>query len=110
MSGPNDISVFSRRAASITGPSARHTYRVRLAMSVQDVRASQALRFEVFNLELQEGLAGSYASGLDQDPFDLICDHLLVEEVDSQKVVGSYRLQTGSRAAQELGYYSAQEF
>jgi len=52
------------------------------------------LRFKVFNLELGEGLAASHATGLDVDPFDEFCDHLIVEEVATGKVVGTYRLQT----------------
>ncbi len=68
------------------------------------------MRFEVFNLELNEGLEESYATGLDEDPFDAVCDHLVVEHVPSQKIVGTYRLQTGANAAKNLGYYSAQEF
>jgi putative hemolysin len=46
----------------------------------------------------------------DADPFDEVCDHLLVVERTSGDVVGTYRLQTGTVAAQNLGYYSAQEF
>lgn len=87
-----------------------HTYGVRLASTAGDIRASQALRFAVFNLELKEGLPQSFANGLDQDAFDAVCDHLLVEDVESGAVVGSYRLQTGVRAGQNLGYYSEQEF
>jgi putative hemolysin len=85
-------------------------YAVRLACSAQEIRAAQALRFEIFNLELNEGLAQSYESGLDEDPFDAVCDHLLVEHRPSRQVVGTYRLQTGVNAAAKLGYYSAQEF
>jgi putative hemolysin len=85
-------------------------YAVRLACRAQEVRAAQALRFEIFNLELNEGLAQSYESGLDEDPFDAVCDHLLVEHRPSRQVVGTYRLQTGVNAAAKLGYYSAQEF
>ncbi len=85
-------------------------YRVRLASCEADLVAAQKLRFEVFNLELQEGLQESFDTGLDRDPFDAICDHLLVEEAASGKIVGTYRLQTGKRAASNLGYYSAQEF
>lgn len=84
--------------------------RVRLAESADDVRAAQALRFAVFNLELNEGLEQSFHTCLDADPFDEICDHLLVEDLASGETVGTYRLQTGRRAAQGLGYYSAQEF
>lgn len=84
--------------------------RVRLAESAADVRAAQALRFAVFNLELNEGLEQSFHTLLDADPFDEICDHLLVENVATGEVVGTYRLQTGARAAGGRGYYSAQEF
>jgi putative hemolysin len=85
-------------------------YALRRATSAQDVRAAQRLRYQVFNLELQEGLATSVASGLDADPFDAVCDHLLVEHAASGQVVGTYRMQTGTTAATALGYYCAQEF
>ena len=71
---------------------------------------AQQLRFEVFNLELGEGLAESYATGLDVDPFDEFCDHLIVEELATSEIVGTYRLQTGQLAAANLGYYSEREF
>lgn len=86
-------------------------YRLRLARTEQEVAAAQRLRFEVFNLELAEGLAESVASGRDADEFDAVCDHLLVETRAEGRVVGTYRLQTGARAAASgLGYYSAREF
>ena len=90
--------------------SASAQYATRLARSEAEIRAAQSLRFEVFNLELNEGLAQSYATGLDADPFDAVCNHLLVEHVPSGGIVGTYRLQTGANAAENLGYYSAQEF
>lgn len=85
-------------------------YATRLARNKADVRAAQSLRFEVFNLELNEGLDQSYATGLDEDPFDTVCDHLIVEYLPSATIVGTYRLQTGQNAAAHLGYYCAQEF
>jgi putative hemolysin len=85
-------------------------YTTRLARSEAEIRAAQTLRFEVFNLELNEGLEQSYATGLDIDPFDAVCDHLIVEHVSSGSIVGTYRLQTGATAAKSLGYYCAQEF
>jgi putative hemolysin len=85
-------------------------YALRLARNADEVRAAQVLRFEVFNLELNEGLSQSYAKGFDEDPFDAVCDHLLVEYLPSQQIVGTYRLQTGANAARQLGYYCAQEF
>jgi putative hemolysin len=85
-------------------------YATRIARNAEDVRAAQALRFEVFNLELNEGLEQSFASGLDVDPFDAVCDHLVVEHKPTGRIVGTYRLQTGANAAANLGYYCAQEF
>ena len=85
-------------------------YTTRLARNADEIRATQALRFQVFNLELNEGLQQSYATGLDEDPFDAVCDHLLVEHLPTSEIVGTYRLQTGLNAAANLGYYSAQEF
>lgn len=86
------------------------TYRLRRASSAADLRAAQMLRFLVFNVELQEGLSQSFATCLDADEFDPVCDHLLVEELATGAIVGTYRLQSGRRALQERGYYSAREF
>jgi putative hemolysin len=86
------------------------TYKVRLAVTAEDLEAAQRLRFEIFNLELNEGLDSAYLSGLDRDKFDQVCDHLLVEERQTGQLVGTYRLQTGVFAAANHGYYSEQEF
>lgn len=90
----------------LSGPA----YRLRLAESGEDLRAAQMLRFLVFNVEMHEGLAQSFATCLDADVFDPVCDHLLVENTRTDEIVGTYRLQTGERAQQNLGYYSAREF
>ena len=85
-------------------------YMARLARNTDDIHAAQRLRFQVFNVELNEGLESSRLTGRDEDPFDAVCDHLIVEHLPSQEVVGTYRLQTGINAADHLGYYCAQEF
>lgn len=85
-------------------------YTLRLAADAADVRAAQALRFRVFNLELNEGLVESYATGRDEDAFDAVCAHLLVVERRSGEVVGTYRMQTGTVASLRSGYYGEQEF
>ncbi len=85
-------------------------YRLRRAACEADLRAAQTLRFLVFNVELNEGLESSYATFRDEDPFDPICDHLLVEDKRTGDVVGTYRLQTGTTAARNRGFYSEQEF
>jgi putative hemolysin len=85
-------------------------YRLRLAETPEDREAACRLRFKVFNIELGEGLESSYETGLDMDRFDAICEHLLVEDKASRRVVGTYRMQPGETAARNLGYYSEQEF
>lgn len=85
-------------------------YRLRLAQSCEDRDAACRLRFKVFNIELGEGLESSYETGLDFDRFDPYCEHLIVEEPASRRIVGTYRMQSGSAAARNLGYYSEQEF
>ena len=90
--------------------SASTVYATRLVREVSDLHRAQALRYRVFNLELNEGLAGSVATGRDEDPFDAVCDHLVVEYLPTQEIVGTYRLQTGLKAAAHRGYYSEREF
>ena len=89
-------------------------YRVRLAQTSDDREAACRLRFKVFNIELGEGLESSYRTGLDTDKFDMVCDHLLVEDKletnPAKRIVGTYRMQSGDNAKRDLGYYSEQEF
>ena len=85
-------------------------YSTRLAHNSDEVRAAQALRYQVFNLELNEGFEQSHLTGLDEDRFDSVCDHLIVEHLPSGQIVGTYRLQTGHNAAAYFGYYCEQEF
>jgi putative hemolysin len=100
----------TKKSVRLVVSSAPAQYVARRARTGADLQAAQTLRFEVFNLELNEGLAESYATGRDTDPFDPVCDHLIVEHTPSQSIVGTYRLQTGTSAAKHLGYYCAQEF
>jgi len=84
------------------------SYCLRMASSPEDLEAACRLRFEIFNLELGEGLERSYATGLDADRYDEQCHHLIVESSDG--VVGTYRLQAREQADPAHGFYSANEF
>jgi len=86
------------------------SYRLRLAETDAERVAACRLRFRVFNMELGEGLPESYANGLDQDAYDSACEHLVVEEKATGRIIGTYRMQSGMTAFRHLGYYSAQEF
>ncbi|WP_338018170.1 GNAT family N-acetyltransferase [Streptomyces taklimakanensis] len=93
-------------------PAAEHDdgpYTVHLARDEADVRAAQRLRHEVFAGELGARLAGP-EPGLDIDPFDAHCDHLLVRERTGGRVVGTYRLLPPERARVAGRLYSEGEF
>ncbi len=85
-------------------------YYLRFAQSEADLRAIQRLRFEVFNLELAEGLESAYVSGRDEDEFDVTCHHLMVLAKSSNEVVGTYRIMTHPMARDRGGFYSETEF
>jgi Acetyltransferase (GNAT) domain/Major intrinsic protein len=85
-------------------------YLVRFARTPEELDAALRLRFEVFNLELGEGLTSSFQTGRDLDQFDEACDHLIVSETEADKVIGTYRMQTTEMATAGSGFYTAAEF
>ncbi len=85
-------------------------YELSLARTAAELDAVLRLRFEVFNLELGEGLAASFLTGRDEDEFDRQCQHLIVRDRRDGKIVGTYRLQTNEMAAAGRGFYAATEF
>lgn len=85
-------------------------YLLRFARHRAELDELLKLRFEVFNLELGEGLDSSYRTGLDEDEFDEVFHHLMVIDCLSNEVVGTYRVQTAEMAAAAFGFYSAGEF
>jgi putative hemolysin len=82
---------------------------VTLAKSAFEVREAQRLRYRVFAEECGARL-DSATSGIDEDEFDSSCEHLIVRDHDTDRVVGTYRILT-SWKAKELGrFYSEGEF
>lgn len=96
---------------------------VRLARGRKDILRAQRLRYEVFYEEMSATpsvLAGMRR--LDQDPYDAICDHLLVEDHSAESgtdawartrapnVVGTYRLLRQEVAQRSLGFYTQSEY
>ncbi|MBJ6641412.1 GNAT family N-acetyltransferase [Streptomyces sp. DHE7-1] len=90
-------------------PAAPTRYTVTLARDEDDVRAAQRLRHDVFAGELG-ALLSTPQPGLDVDPFDAYCDHLLVNDTVTGQVVGTYRLLPPERAAVAGRLYSEGEF
>jgi hypothetical protein len=84
-------------------------FAIKIATDPSEIVEAQRLRFQVFNLELNKGLQRSYENGLDVDEFDPFCHHLIVRDVQSNDVVGTYRMMLGAQARQHLGFYSEKE-
>ncbi len=85
-------------------------YAARFARVPEEIDAALRLRFEVFNLELNEGLESSYITERDEDEFDQTCHHLIVVEKETNNVVGTYRLRTSEMARIAHGFYTETEF
>jgi putative hemolysin len=85
-------------------------FEVKIATEPSEIERAQRLRFQVFNVELNKGLKSSYERGLDIDEFDPFCNHLLVRDLKSGDIVGTYRLLLRSQARQHIGFYSEKEF
>lgn len=75
-----------------------------------EVAAAQRLRFDVFNLELKKDVSFPYQQGLDADDYDPLCEHLIVRDSKSGRVVGTYRLLPGSEARMDAVFYSERHF
>ena len=88
---------------------------VRLAASAPDIDAVQALRYRIFYETMGAKPSPRMARNRrDSDPFDEICDHLMVLDhsrgVGADAVVGTYRL-IRREAARRCGrFYSAAEY
>lgn len=80
-----------------------------LATTREEVREVQRLRYKIF-IETMGLSALANDEGLDVDEFDAYCDHLIVRDARTLKVVGTYRV-LGPNAARECGrFYSESEF
>jgi len=96
---------------------------VRLARTRKDILKAQRLRYEVFYEEMSAtpGIIASMRR-LDKDPYDAICDHLLVVDRNEThgregwararrtNVVGTYRVLRQEIAQRSLGFYTASEY
>ncbi|TAN72589.1 MAG: GNAT family N-acetyltransferase [Gallionella sp.] len=90
-------------------PVARRRLMAALARGKAEVLEAQRLRYKVFAEEMGANLPGA-KEGIDRDIFDKYCEHLLVRESDSNRVVGTYRILPPDRAEKIGGYYSQTEF
>lgn len=79
------------------------------ARHLDEVRAAQRLRYQVFALEMGATLPITLA-GHDIDLFDDYCEHLLVRDDATGEVIGTYRVLTPTQAKRAGSTYSDTEF
>lgn len=77
---------------------------VKTVSSVQELKAALELRYQVFHREM---IGKTKETGIDVDEFDFLCDHLVIVEKKTNKIVGTYRLNCSEFSKD---FYSAREF
>jgi Putative hemolysin len=103
------LSPLARRGGLRQRACARPGVTVAWARHLDEVRAAQRLRFEVFAGEMGARLA-TPLPGHDVDLFDPYCEHLLVRERETAEVIGTYRVLTPAQAKRVGSFYSDVEF
>ena len=93
---------------SISKPK-RPAFQISWASNANEIKEAQRLRYKVFAEEMGANLAQN-AEGLDVDEFDAYCDHLLIRDQDTLKVVGTYRVLPPHKAKEIGRLYSDSEF
>lgn len=94
---------------SAVQPSPASRYHLSLAVDDSEIREAQRLRYQVFAEEMG-ALLSTALPGHDTDLYDPFCDHLLVRDLASGEVVGTYRILPPDAARRIGSYYSEQEF
>lgn len=101
---PNGVPAVTNAAGRTTAG-----LEVTWARHLDEVRAAQRLRFEVFAGEMGARLS-TLVPGYDVDLFDNYCEHLLVRDQATQQVIGTYRVLTPVQAQRVGSTYSDTEF
>lgn len=87
----------------------RGVFAISLARDQHEVREAQRLRYKVFADEMGARL-NIREAGIDSDLYDPWCEHLIVRDVFTGRVVGSYRMLSGANARRLGGFYSDEAF
>ena len=94
-----------------SGPEARPSAGIAVswAKHQDEVREAQRLRYAIFAGEMGANLP-CHEPGHDIDLFDDFCEHLLVRDLATQEVIGTYRVLTPAQAKRVGSTYSDTEF
>lgn len=82
----------------------RGPYILKTVSSSSELIEALKLRYQVFHVEM---IGKNKLRGIDVDQYDFLCDHLIIKDKKSQRIVGTYRLNC-SLFSQK--FYSENEF
>jgi putative hemolysin len=77
---------------------------IKTVTNTEELKEALALRFEVFHREM---IGKTESRGYDVDEHDFDCDHLIIVEKRSRRIIGTYRLNCSLFTN---NFYSAKEF
>jgi len=77
---------------------------VKTVSTVEELKQALQLRYQIFHREM---IGKGKETGVDVDEFDFLCDHLVIVEKKTQKIVGTYRLNCSEFSKE---FYSSREF
>lgn len=83
-------------------------YTIKFAKTEEEVNAALKLRYEVFKKELNRGF--DFDKERDKDEYDDQAHHLIVVDNESDRVIGTYRMQTYEQAFEGNGFVSNNRF
>jgi len=106
---PGAVAQPAQRVAPQVQPEAGQGITVGWARHLDEVREAQRLRHAVFAGEMGATLPNTLP-GHDVDLFDDFCEHLLVREMATGEVIGTYRVLTPAQAKRVGSTYSDTEF
>lgn len=105
ISNHEDVRDVSPRALPVAAPE----FSVSLALTANDVRESQRLRYRIFAEEMGARL-DTPEPGLDIDAYDAYCRHVIVRDQVTREVIASTRVLLDTDARLAGGFYSQSEF
>ncbi|MBD0864576.1 MAG: GNAT family N-acetyltransferase [Rhodobacteraceae bacterium] len=86
-------------------------FHVKLVDSDSELRAAQALRYDVFVRELSgTGPLIDHEAGIEADWFDPFFDHMIATDTTTGQVIGVYRLLREDQARRAGRFYSEDEY
>lgn len=85
-------------------------FSVKFARTPEELAKNMAFRATHFHLSASDDEQQQRAPVSVEDEYDALADHLMVTDLSTQQVVGSYRLLNAEQAAAGNGYYSETEF